>query len=81
MVGNERSLVREDREASLQAGHGVNAVRVVEEAIIGEDVSLRLVPLGEHAPVGLDKCVDVGEGNNVKEAHFWINQCLVIGCR
>ena len=60
MAGHEGGLVGEDGEAGLQAGHGVDAVRVVEEAVVGDDVGLGLVPLREHAPVGLDERVDVG---------------------
>ena len=52
-------LVREDGEAGLQASDRVDAVRVAEEAVIGEEVSLGGIPRAEDAAVGFDELVDI----------------------
>jgi len=59
LAGDKSSLVGKDREASRQAGHGVDAVRVVEETIIRENIGLGPLPLRGHALVGFDQDVDV----------------------
>jgi hypothetical protein len=60
LVVNERSLGGEDWEASREASHRVDAVRVIEEAVVGEVVSLGRVPLCQDALVGIDEVLDVG---------------------
>jgi len=60
LVSNESSFVGEDGEAGAKARDGVNAVGVVEEALIGEELSLSRLPLVEDALVGLDEVVDIG---------------------
>jgi hypothetical protein len=48
-----------DGEAGSQASDSVDAVRVIKEVLVGEEVGLGGVPRGEDALVSLDQAVDI----------------------
>lgn len=60
LVVDKGLLGGEDAGPHGEAGQDVDAVRVVGEARIGEVLGVGVVPLGDHADVGICQLVGVG---------------------